>query len=381
MRFVHTSDWHVGKTFAFAEEAAQSLRDERLDAIARVGASAVAHGASHVLVAGDVYDVETPSERTLRQPIERMRGFESLTWHVIPGNHDPHTPRGPWERLSRMAQRSELPPNIRVHLTAQPVCISENAYLLPAVLTRRHASGDPTGWMDEAPTPDGALRIGLAHGSVLNFGTDAADTPNRIAPDRARSAGLGYLALGDRHGQLRINDLVWYAGTPETDDFAGTDGGHALLIDLAEPAAPPMVTRLRTGRFSWKRAEETLHSAADVDILDARLRAMSPDLATTLLWLRVSGALSLDARAQYESRVREALGSAFRVLRLDDAALVPQPTQADLAAIDHAGFVRTAADRLAALAAAPDNPKRDLAAAALQRLFVLARQAGNPPSA
>jgi DNA repair exonuclease SbcCD nuclease subunit len=73
MRFVHTSDWQIGKTFRFADEASQVLRDERLDAINRVGQLAQAHSVVAVLVGGDVYDVETPSDRTLRQPIERMR--------------------------------------------------------------------------------------------------------------------------------------------------------------------------------------------------------------------------------------------------------------------------------------------------------------------
>jgi DNA repair exonuclease SbcCD nuclease subunit len=375
MRLVHTSDWQIGKTFAFAEEAAQTLRDERLDAITRLGMLAVQNGAAHVLVAGDIYDIETPSQRTLCQPIERMRVFETLTWHIIPGNHDAHTPRGPWERLLQMQAKSDLPANIRLLLTPQPARIADAVFVLPAVLTRRHSAEDPTRWMDAAATPEGALRIGLAHGSIASFGTEPAATPNRIAPDRAKSAGLGYLALGDWHGQRKIDDRTWYAGTPEIDDFDVIEGGSALLVDIASAAAPPLVTRHRIGRFTWLRRDETLYGPADLEILETRLRALSPDLAATLLWLRVSGALSLEARASYESRIRESLGSAFRVLRLDDAGLAPEPTEADMAAIDHAGFVREAADRLAALAALPDHPKRGVAAAALQRLFVLTRQA------
>lgn len=378
MRFVHTSDWQIGKTFAFAEETAQTLRDERLDMITRLGSLANQNDAPHILVAGDVYDVETPAEKTLRQPIERMRAFETITWHLIPGNHDPHTPRGPWERLCRLREKAELPPNIRLHLTPEAAQIAETVFLLPAILTRRHAFEDPTGWMDNAVTPQGAIRIGLAHGSIATFGTDPATTPNRIAPDRASSACLDYLALGDWHGQREIGERTWYSGTPETDDFSVNDGGSALLIDIEGPRARPFVTKLRTGRFTWLRLEETVHSLATIDILEARLRSLAPGLATTLVWLRVGGALSLEARAQYESRIRDALGSAFRVLRLDEDGLTPDPTEADLAAIDHAGFVRAAADRLAAMAADADNPRRHVAASALQRLFVLTMQAPDP---
>lgn len=374
MRFIHTSDWQIGKTFRFADDASQVLRDERLDVITRLGELARSNGASNVLVAGDVYDVETPSERTLRQPIERMRAFEAVQWHLIPGNHDAHTPRGPWERLRRIGEREGFPPNIHLHLAPEPVALADSAaFLLPSVLTRRHVTEDPTAWMDEAPTPEGVMRIGLAHGTVASFGSDAGSTPNRIAPERPALAGLAYLALGDWHGAVPVSERCGYSGTPEADDFdvGGNGGGTAHVVEIEGPGAPPTVSTYRTGRFVWHKLDISVHSAADVDVLEARLRALAPDLGIALVWLRVSGALSLDTREAFERRIRHGVGNALRVLRLDNSALLPEPTAADLAVIDHAGFVRTAADRLAARAGDATDPQRDLAAAALQRLYVL----------
>ncbi len=374
MRFVHTSDWHVGASFRFADDASQVLTDERLDAITRLGELALREGAADILVAGDVYDVETPSERTLLQPIERMRAFSALRWHLIPGNHDAHTPRGPWERLKR--RHGDLPANISLHLTPAPVPLAGGATLLPAVLIRRQTIEDPTAWMNDAASPPGAIRIGLAHGSVKDFGSFAGDTPNLIAIDRADQAGLAYLALGDYHGASSIGTRCAYSGTPETDDFTvgGNGGGTAFVVDIAGPDATPTVTPHRTGRFAWHRLDATLHSGTDVDVLEARLRSLAPALDRTLVWLRASGGLSLEARDAFERRIRMGIGSALRVLRVDDSALLPQPTPADLAAIDHAGFVREAADRLAARAADPADPAQAVAAAALQRLFLLSRQ-------
>jgi hypothetical protein len=107
-----------------------------------------------------------------------------------------------------------MPANIHLHLTPEAVPMADgSAWLLPAVLTRRHAGADPTGPMDSAATPDGAIRIGLAHGSVTSFGTDAASTHNLIAFDRPERAGLGYLALGDWHGaQGRAVPLLRHPG-------------------------------------------------------------------------------------------------------------------------------------------------------------------------
>ena len=191
MRFVHTSDWHVGKSFSFADEAAQSLRDERLEAVTRIGRLALAQDAPTVLVAGDIYDVPTPVERTLWQPIERMRAFPALTWHLIPGNHDAHTAHGPWERLRR--QKDKLPENIRLHLTPEPAEIAGGAaWLLPAVLTRRHAYGDPTADLDGQATPEGATRIGLAPWLHHRFRQRCGQhgKPHCARPRGARRPGL-----------------------------------------------------------------------------------------------------------------------------------------------------------------------------------------------
>ncbi len=118
----------------------------------------------------------------------------------------------------------------------------------------------------------------------------------------------------------------------------------------------------------------SLNNATDIDILETRLRGMAPDLSAVLVWLRVHGALSLAERETFENRIRHGVGSALRVLRLDDVDLLARPTAADLEAIDHAGFVRAAADRLAARAADAADPDREAAAAALQRLYVLHMQ-------
>ena len=85
----------------------------------------------------------------------------------------------------------------------------------------------------------------------------------------------------------------------------------------------------------------------------------------------LSGALSLAEREAFESRIQHGVGSALRVLRVDDAGLLSRPTEADLEAIEARSFVRAAADKLSACATNPNDPDQQIAAAALQRLYVL----------
>jgi DNA repair exonuclease SbcCD nuclease subunit len=361
---IHTADWQIGKVFRFVDDATCGvLQEARLEAISRLGRLAVEHAAPIVLVAGDIYDVATAVDRTLGQPMERMRAFAALEWHLIPGNHDPHQPGGPWDRVLRRG----LPDNVRVHLEPAPVALADGeAWLLPAPLARRRTLADPTVWMDQASTP-GALRIGLAHGSITAFGSDAGSQPNLIDPARPARAGLAYLALGDWHGMKRIGARCWYSGTPEVDDFGVVDGGHALLVELA-PDAAPEVTPLQVGRFAWLQENVRIDGEDDLDLVTARLRGLSDDPASLLVDLRLEGTLSLAARERL-ARSLDEIGAALRFLRVDDGGLYLSPSAADLEAIAHGGFVRVAAERLRAMADDPKEPAREIAARALLRLY------------
>jgi len=327
-----------------------------------------------VLVAGDIYDVATAEDRTLGQPIERMRAFPDVTWHLIPGNHDPHQPGGPWDRLLRRG----LPDNVWAHLEPVPVALADgHARLLPAPLTRRRALGDPTAWMDQAPSPGWTLRIGLAHGSISAFGSDADRQPNLIDPARPQRAGLAYLALGDWHGRKLIGERCWYSGTPEVDDFGVIDGGHVLLVELAGPGATPEVMPLRTGRFDWRQEAIQIHGEDDVEVVRARLRGLHEDPACLLVDLRLEGTLSLAGRERL-ARILDDLGAALRFLRLDEDRLYLDPSPEDLEAIAHGGFVRLAAESLQAMARDPEDPACATAARALLRLYAEHRKLSAP---
>jgi hypothetical protein len=237
-------------------------------------------------------------------------------------------------------------------------------------LRRRQTLADPTAWMDQAATPEGAVRIGLAHGSVTHFGSADRSQGNYIDPARPKHARLDYLALGDWHGRREIGARCWYAGTPEPDGFDQQDSGSVLLVELAGPATAPCVQPLPSAHYRWVRLRETLHGAEDIAVLDARIRALQPDAARLLVDLAVAGTLSLAERALFAQRIDRSLRAALCHLRLDDAQLYLTPSPDDLDTIAKAGFVRSAATRLMELADDQANPERGIASEALMRLFL-----------
>jgi DNA repair exonuclease SbcCD nuclease subunit len=385
MRFVHSSDLQIGKAFAFLEpEVAVLLQNARQEVVKRLGEIALEHETFTVLLAGDIFDKQQLSNVTVAKPVEIMRRFSAVTWHLMPGNHDHVRENGLWDRLARM----QLPANVRLHTTPGAVKITDDGalvYLLPAPLRHISSAGDLTSYMDNEVTPDGAIRIGMAHGSVQGFGSED-EASNYISPARVESAGLAYIAMGDWHRQMKISDRVWYSGTPEPDSFklppnSSTtlcNGGSALLVEIAGPRATPSVRTVETGRYYWHQVARILTDDAQVELLDAELRALHPDLGKVVLDLQVSGTLSLAGRKWFEERIAEGVRAAICGMRLDDTELVLEPTETDMDDIDRLGFVRVAANRLKAMAGnRSDRPRAQIASLALKRLYLEnIRQAG-----
>jgi len=370
MRFIHSADWQIGKPFRQFGEKEGILKQARLDAIENIGRLALAEGAEHVMVAGDVYDTEAPTQKTLLEPLERMRSFPKVSWHLLPGNHDPHRPKGVWDRL----REHGLPANVRLCLTPEPVVLDSTAVLVPAPLTRKSEGADLTEWMDRAETPAGAIRIGVAHGSVVGFGSDGEAT-NPIDPRRAERAGLGYLALGDWHRTMQVGPTTWYAGTPEPDRAGSQESGQALVVEIAGAGAPTIVTPHVIGAFHWRTREETLNDAADLPDLETRLRAI-PALSSTILRLRLKGVLPLAGRAELD-RMLAGLSAAMFSLDTEDSGLVSRPTEQDLESIDFGGVLRHAAERLKTMAEKADaSTDKKRAEDALVHLFVMATSKG-----
>lgn len=360
--FIHTADWQIGKPFAsFDAEQAPRLRDARLDCIDRIADAAQAAGANHVLVAGDVFDAAIPPADLTAKLMSRLSANNGVIWHLLPGNHDPVQPGTVWREL----QRKGVPPNVRLHLEAAVTEIENGIALLAAPLTQKSTSIDPTAWMDQAITPPGVIRIGLAHGSVQGaFGGNDGDAAVPIAPDRARRAGLDYFALGDWHGTIKISDRAWYSGTPETDTFPDNEPGHILIVRIDTAGATPIVERRSSSQYTWIKRTVRLATAADLGALEAEVRGLGRGGRSTLLQLTVRGVVRLSSFSDIIARI-EALQPEVFHLRTNLDGLT---TLADDDEIAHlgGGFVGVAAKSLKQLADGGGSE-----AAAAQRALML----------
>ena len=376
LSFIHTADWQIGKPFgAFDDRKRTLLREARLTAIDRIADAAVACGAHCVLVAGDVFDSPTVADLLLRQTLARLAKHAALTWHLLPGNHDPLRAGGVWDRIARIGS----PANVTVHTTTTPVPLGPGAMLLPAPLAASASDRDPTAWMDQAATPPGLARIGLAHGSVRGFGGEG-QAAQQIAPTRARTAGLAYLALGDWHGALSVSDRVWYSGTPEPDRYPDNAPGNVLAVRVAGlptgADAAVRVERVPVGHYTWTERRFLVEQASDWDRFAAGLAEAGASPGTPadrqLVKLVLRGAVTLAERARIEAGFA-ALEPALFHLETDLRGLLDRAAGDDLDAFGDDG-VRAVAARLGAMALEGDDGARATARHALRKLMRLHAQ-------
>lgn len=372
-RFLHTADWQIGRQYdRFGPEDGPALAQARLTTVERCAALAAELAVDAVLVAGDIFDAQTISDRTVRRLFMALQAFDG-PWIMLPGNHDAALAESIWTRARRL---NAVPDNVHLLLTPEVMLFADRGFaILPAPLTQRHTFNDLTDWFDHVSTPSELLRIGIAHGSVQGILAEDIDSPNPIDPQRAERARLDYLALGDWHGCRQINSRVWYSGTPEQDRFKSNGAGQLLDVRIDAPGAEPQVTPVAIGEFTWLQWRRRLSVASDLDALIEELDSVE---RSSVISLTLEGELDLAG----EQRLQAALGRAqarHRVLECHQDELRLIPTDEDIAALQADGYLGEVVNQLRDLQQADDH---DTAREALGILSSLLRErhAGGTPA-
>jgi DNA repair protein SbcD/Mre11 len=232
MRLLHTSDWHLGRSFhqvglldaqaAFVDHLVDTVRSEGVDA---------------VLVSGDVYDRAMPAPDTVRLLSEAVTRLIDAGATVIlsSGNHD---------SAIRLGFASELLARTGLHIRSStatigsPVLVDDVAvyplpYLEPSVAAGALGTGDRThaGVLGSAMArvrADRALRGGpavvMAHAFVTGAATSESERDISVGGVSAVHPsifdGVDYVALGHLHGRQRVGDSIRYSGSPLALSFS-----------------------------------------------------------------------------------------------------------------------------------------------------------------
>ncbi|MDJ0462375.1 exonuclease SbcCD subunit D [Streptomyces sp. H27-C3] len=251
MRILHTSDWHLGRSFhrvglleaqsAFLDHLVTTVRERDVDA---------------VLVAGDVYDRAVPPLSAVAlfdRALHRLADVGVPTV-MISGNHD---------SARRLGVGAGLIQRAGIHLRTDPAACATPVvlgdahgevafyglpYLEPA-LVREEFKAARAGHeavigaamervrADLAGRPEGTRSVVLAHAFVA--GGEPSDSERDITIGGVAAVpagvfdGVDYVALGHLHGSQAVTDRVRYSGSPLAYSFSeATHRKTMWLIDL-----------------------------------------------------------------------------------------------------------------------------------------------------
>ncbi|SFP36143.1 exonuclease SbcD [Amycolatopsis arida] len=252
MRLLHTSDWHVGRTFHGTD-----LLAEQASVLAHLADLVVDEAVDVVLVSGDIYDRAVPSAEAVRVATDALAALRAAgaTLVITSGNHDSAARLG---AFADFAAAGGLHLRTSVARLADPVLLADRhgpvaVYGIPYLEPdpARHALGAPdarghTGVLTEAmrriradlaDQPRGTRSVVLAHAFVT--GGTPSDSERTISVGGVEQVpgsvfdGVDYVALGHLHGPQRLADHLRYAGSPLAYSFAEAVHRKSVwLVDL-----------------------------------------------------------------------------------------------------------------------------------------------------
>lgn len=376
-RFVHTADWQLGMTRHFLSAEAQARFDAaRLDAVRAVGALAVEQGCGFVVVCGDVFETNHVPRQVVVRALEAMAATPSVTFYLLPGNHDPLDAASVLRSPTFTRHR---PDNVVVLDDDVPLEVAPGVQLVAAPWRSKRPVADLVARAVErsvahAGVP-GLVRVVVGHGAVDALTPESSD-PSLIGLAGLEAAlaqgAVHYVALGDRHSTTDVGATgrVWYSGAPEPTDYDETDPGHALVVDVDADHVEVTAHHLATWRFV--RHEVDLTGAADCERLDAWLAALA-EKDRSIVKVAVVGQLSLADKVRLDEVLdhhADLLGALERCQLRSN--LIVLPAVGDFDDLGLGGFAAGALADLRTMARRPD-PSAAAAGDALALLYRLAR--------
>ncbi len=256
MRLLHTSDWHLGRSFhgvgmleaqrAFVDQLLETVRDEAIDA---------------VLIAGDVYDRALPGVDVVNLFSEALSRIRAAGAAVImtSGNHDSATRLGFGSGILAhggvhvRTRLDELADPVELDLGGATLAVYGIPYLEPRMCAEELGAAAPS---HTAVTRSalGRIRADLAQrkagGPVYSLVMAHTFASGGISSDSERDLsiggvgavpldlfdGLDYVALGHLHGRQKLSETVRYSGSPLPYSFseAGHEKGGIILEFTAD---------------------------------------------------------------------------------------------------------------------------------------------------
>ena len=247
MRLLHTSDWHLGRSFL-----GTSLLDDQAFVLENLVSAAIDAKVDAILLAGDVYDRSTPpadAVELLDETLTRLVAVHGIPVVMIAGNHDSGERLGFGSRLlgaRGLHVAGTAPCTVTLEDEHGPIDIVALPFAEPAEVASRtgaEALADHEAAMRAeiaaatAGLAPGRRRIAVAHAFVAGGSTSESERPlvmgNAALVPADCFDGFAYAALGHLHRPQRIARAeVRYSGSLLKYSF--DEAAHRKSVSIVE---------------------------------------------------------------------------------------------------------------------------------------------------
>ncbi|MGM7669046.1 exonuclease SbcCD subunit D [Microbacterium sp. A93] len=263
MRILHTSDWHIGRTF-HGNSTMDALAEVFGALIAQVRELSVTENpVDVVVVAGDVFDSATPAGPAYTLLGDTLAALHDTGAKVIvtSGNHDSAARLGFQARLLRdgihmMTDPLSIGEPVTIDDADGPVHFYGIPYLEPAIMRQYWAESFEGGVTLRTQAQTMAHAMSLVRASMASREGRSVAIAHCFAAGVDATAGLerevrqggldvvplsvfdgpDYVALGHIHGRQTLSERVRYAGAPLHYSFGEQHKERgSWLIDLDAP--------------------------------------------------------------------------------------------------------------------------------------------------
>ncbi len=221
MKLIHTADLHLDSPIRSVNDPEKSARrrDEILRTFGRIVELAERESATAILIAGDLFDSDRVTGRTLGYVTEQIRRHSEIDFYCLHGNHD----------RSAFGGLPDLPENL--HLFED----SLRCYPLSDGV-RLYGSENPYALANADPFDPGCFNLAMLHGDLSDFAADLSDRTDSLPIGRFARKNLDYLALGHIHGesegQLDERGIYRYPGCPNGRGFDECGEKGVILLEI-----------------------------------------------------------------------------------------------------------------------------------------------------
>lgn len=258
MRILHTSDWHVGRSFH--QHSTLDDLEQVFDSVNHVVSN---EGIDVVVVAGDIYDSSTPSADAVNVLNRILAGIRAAGAAVVltSGNHDSPARLGTMKAFAAAAgvhlitSHEQISEPVTFSDTYGPVHFYGIPFLEPArvrhlwtdtdMRTQKDAVGHALKTIRADLDDRGGRAIVLAHTFVDGAEGESCDSERDIVATKVGGVdkvpvkafeGVTYAALGHIHGRSALAENVRYSGAPLHYSFSEAGkprGGWIVDLDVS----------------------------------------------------------------------------------------------------------------------------------------------------